>query len=198
MKMRRCNTREPTLLSAIVEEGGGGCESGSGCVRAIAERTFFSAGRERQNSVINLPLACWRDLEVELIVHRSGEGQSRSEPGALRPVWGGRIAVVEHQTHDLSSLFSITTSISSKSSTFAILTPAYQDRIFCYNQLTTQIDILLCSFFSRSRGYLPFPPFLLIQSSALQWLLFRAISSAINYDPVKSCLCGSWNLTHSI
>jgi hypothetical protein len=100
--------------------------------------------------------ACWRDLEVELIVHRSGESQSRSELGALRRVWGGRIAVVEHQTHDLSSLFSITTSTSSKSSASAIFTPVYQDRIFCYNQLTTQIDILLCSFFSRSRGHLPF------------------------------------------
>jgi len=200
MKMRRCNTREPTLLSAIVEEGGDGCESGSGRVRAIAERTFFSAGWERQNeqnSVINLLLACWRDLEAELIVHRRGEGQSRSELGALRPVWGGRIAVVEHQTYDLStvsSLFSIATS----TSTSAIFTPVYQDRIFCYTQLTPQIDILLCSFFSRSRGHLPFSPFLLIQSSALQWLPFRAISSAINHDPMKSCLCGFWNLTPSI
>jgi hypothetical protein len=163
--------------------------------------TFFSAGRQRQNSVIKLPLACWRaggTLKWELIVHRSGAGQSRSELGASTRVWGGRIAVVEHQTHDLSSLFSITTSTSSKSSASAIFTPVYQDRIFCYIQLTTQIDILLCSFFSRFLGHLPFPPFLLIQSSALQWLPFRVISSAINYDPIKSCLGGSWNLTHSI
>ena len=123
-------------------------------------------GAERQNeqnSVINLLLACWRDLEAELIVHRRGEGQSRSELGALRPVWGGRIAVVEHQTYDLStvsSLFSITTS----TSTSAIFTPVYQDRIFCYTQLTPQIDILLCSFFSRSRGHLPFSPVLLFNS----------------------------------
>ena len=103
--MRRCNTREPTLLSAIMEEERGGCDCGDGIcrVRAISKRSLRSivglAGRQRPAASSACLWRAGRDLEVELIrlAQRSGAVQSRKELGGEGGVDSGRVRVVEHQ-----------------------------------------------------------------------------------------------------
>ena len=66
MKMRRCNTREPTLLSAMVEKGGIGCGNGI-LVRVLSRsRGYFRLdGSGIGNSVIT---EFWRASGPNLVV----------------------------------------------------------------------------------------------------------------------------------
>jgi hypothetical protein len=82
--------------------GGGGCESGSGRVRAVSGRSLFSAGRQRQQRH-DPSLACLLGfLEAELrtleIALRANQGRSRR---CSKAVWNGRISLVEHQLDNL-------------------------------------------------------------------------------------------------
>lgn len=73
MKMRRCNTREPTLLSAMVEEEGNGCGDGKILVCVLsATLSLFSVGRQRHRQQRHVAAVCTssadgRDLQAELM-----------------------------------------------------------------------------------------------------------------------------------
>lgn len=115
MKMRRCNTREPTLLSAMVKEGEDGCTDGNTRVRAIAKPSLFSVGRHRhrqqRHQAQSAELASSGVLLGEFLKWNScpqkGWCPMRDGVEGLK-AWGGvgrrqNDAVMEHQIHNLSS-----------------------------------------------------------------------------------------------